>query len=63
MRTRTPSRFPIGYFVFWVAIFVIIFTDGLNQTLAAIGIAAIVAFFAYGGAARVRDRIGNRIRP
>ncbi len=63
MRTRTPWRFPIGYFVFWVAIFVVIFTDGLNQTLAAIGIAAIVAFFAYGGVARVRDLVASPVRP
>ena len=63
MRTRTPSRFPIGYFVFWVAIFVVIFTDGLKQAFAAIGIAAIVAFFAYGGVARVRNLVANRARP
>ncbi len=63
MRTRTPSHFPIGSFVFWVAIFVVIFTDGLNQTLAAVGIAAIVAFFAYGGVARVRDLVASAVRP
>ena len=62
MPTQTPSRFPIGYSFFWVAIFVVIFTDGLNQAFAAIGIAAIVAFFACADVARVNDLLGNRVR-
>jgi hypothetical protein len=54
MSHQTPSSLPIGYFVVGVSVFVVIFTNGLLQALAATGVAAIVGFFAYGGLARTR---------
>jgi hypothetical protein len=52
MNDQTPSSLPLGYFVLGASIFVVIFTDGLLQSLTVAGIATIVGFFAYGGVAR-----------
>ncbi len=54
MNNPTPPSLPIGYFVVGAAVFVVIFTNGLFQALAATGIAVIMGFFAYGGLARTR---------
>lgn len=63
MSHQTPSSLPVGYFVVGISVFVVIFTDGSMQALAATGIAAIVGFFAYyGGLARPRTAVRSLTR-
>jgi hypothetical protein len=53
---------PFDYFALWVALLVILFCDGLIQSFATIGIATVIACFAYGGLARTRPAVGALVR-
>ncbi len=53
---------PFDYFALGVALLVILFCDGLIQSFATIGIATVIAYFAYGGLARTRAAVGALVR-